>query len=357
MLRLLFLPRHWGIGGATGAIEIFNLLGVSKAVGIVLAPCCLPTASGVIEISRTVAVSLSNEEEEGPLLPCSACYLQRRYLFMMALSGASWLTLGGLHAQLAPEAGAGAGGAGGAHKLWNNELSRAWNAAAAGRPAPAPAPAPAAAGAAPSAEASGVAREERAEKLGAEAAAAAAAVPEPETEVVQPVKAGGDGGGGAHKLWNNDISRAWSAVDEVYRGFASKADVPRDAQASHCWNCGGVGHVKSKCPYPPSGLTKGQIRRRRKFANRRPAASIVSAATTPPLHRIHFSLSACVCVCARACVYEVGGSNRFSWHARTHARTHVRRTPPPWSTPPTPSGPGSRPSSPELTRPSRRRSL
>jgi hypothetical protein len=32
--------------------------------------------------------------------------------------------------------------------------------------------------------------------------------------------------------------------------------------------------VKDDCPLPPSGLTKGQIRRRRKFANRRTAASI-----------------------------------------------------------------------------------
>ena len=42
----------------------------------------------------------------------------------------------------------------------------------------------------------------------------------------------------------------------------------------HCWNCGGVGHVKEDCPSPPSGLTKGQIRRRRKYGNRRTAASI-----------------------------------------------------------------------------------
>lgn len=46
----------------------------------------------------------------------------------------------------------------------------------------------------------------------------------------------------------------------------------------HCWNCGNVGHQKEDCPDPPSGLTKGQIRRRRKFANRRPAASINTSA-------------------------------------------------------------------------------
>lgn len=53
------------------------------------------------------------------------------------------------------------------------------------------------------------------------------------------------------------MSRAWSAPGAV-----------------HCWNCGGVGHLKEDCPLPPSGLTKGQIRRRRKFGNRRTAASI-----------------------------------------------------------------------------------
>lgn len=61
----------------------------------------------------------------------------------------------------------------------------------------------------------------------------------------------------SHTLWNNPVARAWSAPDAV-----------------HCWNCGGTGHLKHDCPLPPSGLTKGQIRRRRKFANRRIAASI-----------------------------------------------------------------------------------
>ena len=66
------------------------------------------------------------------------------------------------------------------------------------------------------------------------------------------------------QLWKNKVSAAWSAEDAAYEGGASGG--------GHCWNCGGVGHTKADCPHPPSGLTRGQIRRRRKFANRRPFA-------------------------------------------------------------------------------------
>lgn len=61
----------------------------------------------------------------------------------------------------------------------------------------------------------------------------------------------------SYVLWDNPVSRAWSAPGAV-----------------HCWNCGGTGHLKDVCPLPKSGLTKGQIRRRRKFANRRIAVSV-----------------------------------------------------------------------------------
>jgi hypothetical protein len=62
----------------------------------------------------------------------------------------------------------------------------------------------------------------------------------------------------SHSLWDNSVSRAWSG----------------SSSCVHCWNCGGVGHLKEDCDSPPSGLTKGQIRRRRKFGNRRTAALI-----------------------------------------------------------------------------------
>lgn len=72
------------------------------------------------------------------------------------------------------------------------------------------------------------------------------------------------------QLWKNKVSAAWSGEDAAYEGGASGG--------GHCWNCGGVGHTKADCPHPPSGLTRGQIRRRRKFANRRPVGSIDTAA-------------------------------------------------------------------------------
>ena len=65
---------------------------------------------------------------------------------------------------------------------------------------------------------------------------------------------------------------------QVFKSYENKADVPKELIISHCWNCGNVGHCKGDCPHPPSGLTKGQIRRMRKFGNRRPAASIDTSA-------------------------------------------------------------------------------
>jgi hypothetical protein len=85
-------------------------------------------------------------------------------------------------------------------------------------------------------------------------AGASVALPQAAAAAAAASAAEGGGGGGAKSsaLWDNPVSQAWSAPGAV-----------------HCWNCGGVGHVKEDCPLPPSGLTKGQIRRRRKFANRR----------------------------------------------------------------------------------------
>ena len=83
------------------------------------------------------------------------------------------------------------------------------------------------------------------------------------------------------------MSKEWSASDEIYekhKASGTTADIPHDQLALHCWNCGGVGHMKEDCPDPPSGLTKGQIRRRRKFANRRPAASIDTLAIVQAPH-------------------------------------------------------------------------
>eukprot|EP01051_Picozoa_sp_SAG22_P003470 SAG22_NODE_170_length_16713_cov_33.746298_2_plen_126_part_00 len=84
-------------------------------------------------------------------------------------------------------------------------------------------------------------------------------------------------------LWDNPISRDWAAADRVWNdakaaaaatGGAAAKPKPKPAEIiPHCWNCGGVGHSKADCPDPPSGLTKGQIRRRRKYANRRPVSS------------------------------------------------------------------------------------
>ena len=37
-------------------------------------------------------------------------------------------------------------------------------------------------------------------------------------------------------------------------------NTPHDQVVLHCWNCGGVGHMKEDCPDAPSGLTKGQVR-------------------------------------------------------------------------------------------------
>ena len=73
--KLMLIGIHLCRRLATRAIEIFNLLGPDKAIGLILAPCCLPIASGMIDIWR-------------------------------------------------PAAGAEAAG----HQLWNNSLSRAWSA-------------------------------------------------------------------------------------------------------------------------------------------------------------------------------------------------------------------------------------
>ena len=84
-------------------------------------------------------------------------------------------------------------------------------------------------------------------------AGASVALPQAAAAAAASAAEGGGGGGAkSSALWDNPVSQAWSAPGAV-----------------HCWNCGGVGHVKEDCPLPPSGLTKGQIRRRRKFANRR----------------------------------------------------------------------------------------
>ena len=80
-----------------------------------------------------------------------------------------------------------------------------------------------------------------------------------------------DGAAQVHaQVWGSETSSEWNnAVTGV-----SAAERP---SIGHCWNCGGVGHLKPDCDLPPSGLSKGQIRRRRKFGGRRCAALIDTA--------------------------------------------------------------------------------
>ena len=58
--RLVIIGIHLCKRLASRAVELYNLLGPRKAVALVLAPCCIPTASGVIEISAPVAAVPSN---------------------------------------------------------------------------------------------------------------------------------------------------------------------------------------------------------------------------------------------------------------------------------------------------------
>ena len=58
------------------------------------------------------------------------------------------------------------------------------------------------------------------------------------------------------KLWAAPSAEVW-------------LDNARESGRIYCWNCGGPDHVKSNCPQPPTGLTKGQIRKKRKYASRR----------------------------------------------------------------------------------------
>ena len=142
--RVVIIGIHLCKRLASRAVELYNLLGPRKAVALVLAPCCIPTASGVIEISAPVAVPsnrIISDSSSGDMAD-------------------SALFLG---------------------------------------------------------------------------------------------------------LWSCPASAQWSRGDRVEGPL-------------FCWNCGEVGHAKPACADTPTGLTKGQIRRRRKYANRRSAGRIDTAA-------------------------------------------------------------------------------
>lgn len=67
-------------------------------------------------------------------------------------------------------------------------------------------------------------------------------------------------------LWAGDVaSTPWAPGD-------------RASGPLFCWNCGMTGHETAACQDPPSGLSKGQIRRRRKYSTRRLVAGIDTTA-------------------------------------------------------------------------------